>query len=299
MHLVTIAEAHHQAGNLEGALDYLLRGGFLTPGALAALARQRLAAALLPVAWYNALVSRTARTPARPPVLPTNVTVDDTVREIEVLAPSNWATPSGELERKIYGAALRGLTLGEMARRLPMRWDLLTRTATALLRAGSLRRPADRLPRVMSAQLKAGQMAPDFCLPDLTGGEQRLSDLRGELVWLIFNRQSACPLCSPHNAQLIAMHERLRRQGVQIVTAWGSPLAHLGEGIGKLRPPYPVLRPPRRDTQPLRPGLQPAGHAGWPQPSHGSPGLQGDGHDRHREKRWRGVADARRVPDRA
>lgn len=265
VHPATIAEAQQRGGNLDGALNYLVQGGFLTVTTLARLAHERLVAALLPLVWHNALVSSTVRAPAVAPALPTAVGAAQTVREVEQLAqqlgsaerqlrPSDLLLasplnpPHGETEGLIYGAALRGLTLGEMARRLPMRWDVLARTATALLRSGVLRAADDRLPRVVSERLVAGQEAPDFCLPDLAGGEQRLSDLRGRPVWLLFNRQSTCALCNPHNAQVITLHERLRQKGVQIVTVWGSSIDSLGEGIGKMRPPYPVLADPQDET---------------------------------------------------
>ena len=265
VHPATIAEAQQRGGNLDGALSYLLHGGFLTAATLATLARERLVAALLPLVWHNALASSTARAPANALTLPTGIEVTPTMREVEQLAqqlgsaerqlrPSDLLVasplnpPHGEIEGLIYGAALRGLTLGEMARRVPMRWDVLARTATALLRTGVLRAADDRLPRVVSERLVAGQEAPDFCLPDLAGGDQRLSDLRGQPVWLLFNRQSTCALCNPHNAQVITLHERLRQKGVQIVTVWGSTLDSLGDGIGKMRPPYPVLADPHDET---------------------------------------------------
>lgn len=55
-------------------------------------------------------------------------------------------------------------------------------------------------------------------------------------------------MCNPHHAQIIAMHERLRERGVQIVSVWGSPLGDLSSGIGKQRPPYPVLADPADET---------------------------------------------------
>ncbi|NTV46349.1 MAG: redoxin domain-containing protein [Chlorobiales bacterium] len=57
-------------------------------------------------------------------------------------------------------------------------------------------------PRAAQHNVKVGDWAPDFELPDSTGKPIRLSDFRGKKVLLVFTRNFTdkifCPLCYPH-----------------------------------------------------------------------------------------------------
>lgn len=268
VHPVTIAEAQQVGGSLQGALAFLLDRGYLGRAQLDGVAQERALSALLPLAWQTSMTSSALWADA-PSELPLNSTSTQQIietaerhaalltREERALKPSSRfsANPlsvstmvGNEDKERVYHAAMRGLSLGEMSQRLPQRWDTLTQTVSRLLREGALRPQNAAAPREVADALKAGQAAPDFCLPDLAGGELRLSALRGQPVWLVFNRQSTCAMCNPHHAKIIAMHEQLRARGVQIVSVWGSPLEDLSSGIGRQRPPYPVLADPNDET---------------------------------------------------
>lgn len=268
VHPASIAEAQQVGGNLQGALAFLLDRGSLGRAQLDEVAHERALSALLPLAWQTSMTS-TAPWPDAPDELPLHSVqirgvVDTAERHAALLTPEERSfKPSSRFEasplsaptiagddskERVYHAAMRGLNLGEMSQRLPQRWDILTQTVSRLLREGALRPQDATAPRQVADTLNAGQAAPDFCLPDLAGGEVRLSALRGQPVWLVFNRQSTCAMCNPHHAQIIAMHERLRARGVQIVSVWGSPLEDLSSGIGRQRPPYPVLADPGDET---------------------------------------------------
>ncbi|CAM4053584.1 peroxiredoxin-like family protein [Deinococcus marmoris] len=268
VHPATIAEAQQVGGNLQGALAFLLDRGYLGRAQLDTAAQERALSALLPLAWQTSMTS-SAPWSGAPADLPLNSTQTRQAvetaerhaalltREERALKPSSRfaANPlsapallGDEGKERVYHAAMRGLSLGEMSQRTPQRWDTLAQTVSRLLRDGALRPQNAAAPREVADALKAGQAAPDFCLPDLAGGEVRLSALRGQPVWLVFNRQSTCAMCNPHHAKIITMHERLRARGVQIVSVWGSPLEDLSSGIGRQRPPYPVLADPHDET---------------------------------------------------
>ena len=255
---------------VEEVLADLLQSGQIEAGQIAQLTRQRVLGALLPLVWRSGMMQ--ANEVAAHPL--TALTGADALQSVsaaeeyagslgqaeQALRPSARfvASPladAGCLESEeattVYLAALHGLSLGEMAaRHAALRWDTLTRTVVQLTAAGALY-PERRLKpaeRVAASRLRVGDLAPEFCLPDFGGGQSRLSELRGQKVWLIFNRQSTCALCNPHNLQIMALHGKLRQSGVQIVSVWGSTLADLSQGIGKLRPPYPVLADPFDET---------------------------------------------------
>lgn len=272
VHPVAVAEAQQAGGQaggkLHGALSFLVTRGYLSRAEVTQVAQERVLAALLPIAWQTATATTapwTGDLPAQPlnggdarqGVYAAEQHAAHLSEQERALRPSDHliaaplaspgTSPDGPAE-PVYRAALRGLSLGETAQRLPQRWDTLAQTVTRLVAQGALRLPDAATPRAVADQLQAGQVAPDFCLPDLAGGEVRLRELRGAPVWLVFNRQSTCAMCNPHNAQIIALHERLRARGVRIVTVWGSTLADLEGGIGKQRPPYPVLADPRDET---------------------------------------------------
>ncbi len=295
----SIAQARQRSANVSELMETLVARGLISDEDVTVLMRERVVSGLLPLVWRPAL----ARISPAPPLGGVGAGAEfgganrgteagDALQEAErhadaltrreralqfsdrfVASPlAGRVAPEGDPLDLVYRAALRGLTLGEMARRLPQRWDSLARNVLSLQDAGVLHNereaPRRKVGRKVAPQIAVGDPAPDFCLPDYNGGELRLSDLRGKPVWLIFNRQSTCALCNPHHAQIIAMSDRMRQQGVQIVSVWGSSLTDLQHGIGELRPPYPVLADPRDEI-----------------------------YDRYGLTRsWGGVLDARNVP---
>ncbi len=264
-----MTQAQLRSRQADEVLATLVEGGHLEAKRLVELTRERVLSALLPLVWRTSLVEIGGVTVQSASALTsTNVAesvsaaelhagalgkAEQNLRTADRFVASPLATAQSlatEQAKMVYHAALHGLSLGEMAKRHALRWDTLTRTVLELVHAGALRpeTQAKAAARLVAGRLDAGHMAPDFCLPDFGGGDVRLSDLRGEKVWLIFNRQSTCALCNPHHTQIIAMNERMREKGVRIVSVWGSTVADLALGIGKLRPPYPVLADPQDET---------------------------------------------------
>jgi peroxiredoxin len=68
--------------------------------------------------------------------------------------------------------------------------------------------------RLNRSGLKAGEMAPDFTLPRIDGGELALADLRGERVLLVFSDPSCGP-CDELAPRLQELH--LQRPDLQVV----------------------------------------------------------------------------------
>jgi peroxiredoxin len=253
-----------------GALKMLIAQGQLTMQDVAEISRKRVLSALLPMAFRDGGAIHTPLSGTIPPRPLGSIDAVEAVQAAESYAsqlnlearalhpadsflaaapvtPSVTQTAARE-QALVSQLAAQGLNLGEIAQRLPMRWDRLAQHVAALLTQGTLRRSRGDETTAVSPRLSAGDLAPDFRLPTLSGQSLRLSDLRGQRVWLVFNRQSTCALCNPHNAQIITMHEHMRQQGVQIVTVWGSSVEDLSQGIGTLRPPYPVLADPQDRT---------------------------------------------------
>lgn len=68
-------------------------------------------------------------------------------------------------------------------------------------------------------QMRVGEPAPDFLLPDTEGRVWRLADFRGKqdvvLIWVFADW---CPVCHHEFSDLIAMREEFAREGVQVFT---------------------------------------------------------------------------------
>src|SRR6202521_173679 len=84
---------------------------------------------------------------------------------------------------------------------------LLDRETEALLQSG-----------IIKNSLQVGQKAPDFTLPNATGGEVSLSSLlkRGPVV-LSFYRGEWCPFCNLELRALQAALPRLRARGASLI----------------------------------------------------------------------------------
>ncbi|WP_407539164.1 redoxin domain-containing protein [Deinococcus radiomollis] len=255
-----VASAQQVGFTPGGTLATLLERQVVTSQELADLSRDRVLAALVPMALQEVKVhaSETA-----PPRNTGGINAEEGIHAAEAFAAQLTAaerklrsgdrfyavptaashTTPDSTEDKVYRLALQGLPLGEIAYRLPMRWDQLVRAVTTLIAIGALGH--EKRAQSRSPLLRPGDLAPDFRLPVFGGGDLKLSQLRGKKVWLVFNRQATCMMCNPHNAAIIALHDQVRAAGIQVVTVWGSELKDLHEGIGQLRPPYPLLSDPQ------------------------------------------------------
>lgn len=83
-------------------------------------------------------------------------------------------------------------------------------------RYGPLALPTALVPPGLEVGSQAGNLAPNFLLETLEGGEIRLSDLRGKAVVLNFWAKWCRP-CRREMPQFVAAYQRYRDQGLAIV----------------------------------------------------------------------------------
>ena len=96
-------------------------------------------------------------------------------------------------------------------------------------------------------EAKIGSVAPDFKLHATNGQEVSLSDFRGKTnVIVFFIRETTCPQCRTHVAQLGHMYEQFRDVGADIIVILGERMDKTLEYAESLNLPFPILSDPDR-----------------------------------------------------
>ena len=101
-------------------------------------------------------------------------------------------------------------------------------------------------------EAKIGSLAPDFKLLATNGQNVSLTDFRGKNnVIVFFIRETTCPQCRTHVAQLGRMYEQFKEAGTEVIVI-------LGEGMEKARAyadgvglPFPIHCDPDRAVNSL------------------------------------------------
>lgn len=142
---LVLAEAWRRSASLSGVVHQLTGAGDLTAEELARLAHERLTSALTPLYWNltvpllrpgrsNDLANVVTRTPVQAALIESGWYALALGPEERALKPSDrfkgtmmqLVDHSCSPVEVTWSAAQRGLSLGEIARRLPLRWDILT-----------------------------------------------------------------------------------------------------------------------------------------------------------------------------
>jgi peroxiredoxin Q/BCP len=91
-------------------------------------------------------------------------------------------------------------------------------------------------------KIGVGSKAPDFSLPDTTGGTFRLSDYRGKTnVLLFFNEGLACAPCLSQMRDLDQINSQLTGLNVLLVSITGDQLSLLVDWAKSSGPQYGLL----------------------------------------------------------
>jgi len=93
-------------------------------------------------------------------------------------------------------------------------------------------------------RLNVGQPAPRFIVVDVWDNRVDLADYVGKSVLLSFFRFSHCPYCNVRISQMIARAPAYRAAGLEIIAVFESPRASMLAGVGRQRPPFPLVADP-------------------------------------------------------
>jgi len=97
------------------------------------------------------------------------------------------------------------------------------------------------------ARLNPGQPAPDFAARTKDGQIVRLSDFRGQIIWLIFYRYPGCPICNLHLSALTKRYSWIHNSKVKVITVFESPAELFPKSLaGQPYPPFPFIADPER-----------------------------------------------------
>lgn len=69
----------------------------------------------------------------------------------------------------------------------------------------------------MVGELRVGDLAPDFTLPNADGDETSLSEHSGHEVVLYFIREFGCSICRRHSAGLGRLYQEFKKAGAEVL----------------------------------------------------------------------------------
>lgn len=96
-------------------------------------------------------------------------------------------------------------------------------------------------------EAKIGSLAPDFKLAATHGREISLTDFRGRTnVIVFFIRETTCPQCRTHVAQLGRMYEQFKEAGAEVIVILGEGMEKAKEYADGIGLPFPILCDPDR-----------------------------------------------------
>jgi thioredoxin-dependent peroxiredoxin len=98
----------------------------------------------------------------------------------------------------------------------------------------------------MAQKLVVGQAAPDFEVMDTDGQKIRLSELKGQKVWLAFLRYAGCPVCNTRVHELVENHDSIRAKGYRIIAVFESANETLGDYLSESPAPFSVVGDDKR-----------------------------------------------------
>ena len=98
-----------------------------------------------------------------------------------------------------------------------------------------------------SIEAKIGSLAPDFKLLATNGQNVSLTDFRGKNnVIVFFIRETTCPQCRTHVAQLGRMYEQFKEAGTEVIVILGEGTEKAHEYANESGLPFPILCDPDR-----------------------------------------------------
>ena len=98
-----------------------------------------------------------------------------------------------------------------------------------------------------SIEAKIGSLAPDFKLLATHGQNVSLTAFRGKSnVIVFFIRETTCPQCRTHVAQLGRMYEQFKEAGTEVIAILGEGMEKAREYADEIGLPFPILCDPDR-----------------------------------------------------
>lgn len=98
-----------------------------------------------------------------------------------------------------------------------------------------------------SIEAKIGSLAPDFKLTATNGQSISLGNFRGKSnVIVFFIRETTCPQCRTHVAQLGKMYEQFKEAGTEVIVILGEGTDNAKDYANGIGLPFPILCDPDR-----------------------------------------------------
>lgn len=93
----------------------------------------------------------------------------------------------------------------------------------------------------ISQKLKAGDKAPDFQTTDAKGDTIKLSQYKGQKVFIAFFRYAGCPVCNSRVHDLIESYDTISSKGYKIIAVYESDNETLKDYLTETTVPFPVI----------------------------------------------------------
>lgn len=93
-------------------------------------------------------------------------------------------------------------------------------------------------------KLTAHQPAPDFTTKDAYGKTIRLSDFKGQKVYLAFERNVGCPICNLRTHELLKKAETFSAKNIIVLMIYESSAEKMREYLGDTSYPFQFIPDP-------------------------------------------------------
>lgn len=96
-------------------------------------------------------------------------------------------------------------------------------------------------------KLKINQPAPDFTVTDTSGIEVSLRKLKGNKIYLIFERNVGCPVCNLHFHELTKRANYFAERGIKVILIYESVREKLTEYLNGSNYPFYFVPDPHNE----------------------------------------------------